>query len=241
MQQVCAKELTPRTEERLLRLLQVAHYDRHSTGALARPRLSKGSDATLIGERQTLDVARESAEASIPTMSLPVREEDEAFVPAAVVQYQSVVPSDETMEDKDEEDALVSETHQSSGELAAESDARASYEESGGGSRFHRSASLPPAPVLPITPIKCAPRSALRSSESLPPAHLRKMVDFADSPEADGSSGGLYTDSGASSAPSSPSPSSKYEGAVLQRRARIGELLQSGARLSSQQPAVESA
>jgi len=98
--------------------------------------------------------------------------------------------------------------------------------------------------VLPITPIRCTPRSALRSSESLPPAHLRKMVDFADTPEADSgaSGGGLpFADSGASSASSSPSPSSKYEGAVQLQRARISQLLQSGARLSSLPPGAETA
>lgn len=240
MRQVCAKELAPRTEERLLRLLQLGPYARHSEGG-GRP--SKASDATLLlGERRTLDVGRDSAEASVAIMSLPVRDEDDSgALRAAALQLASALPAVD-LSDAEEEPG-VAETQQSSGELAAESDARGSFEDA----RVRRSASLPQAPVLPITPIRCTPRSALRSSESLPPAHLRKMVDFADTPEADGSTsisggaGSAFADSGVSSASSSPSPSSKYEGAVQLQRARIGQLLQSGARLSSLQPGAETA
>lgn len=209
MQQICSLELAPRTEEHLLRLLQLGQHNRGSgASVISRGRLSKLSTATSIADRGTVDEeVRESAETSVPIMEASGGPLSTSTIEIHVAPM--VNSADDFVDESNE---------QASGEFAAESGDGEDTLRSSLEGRGPRAASLS---ALPLTPIK---RPLLRASESLPP---KKMVGFAITPEQDEDNGPVFVfaDSGTSSTTSSPSPSHKYERAVLAQRTRVSELL----------------
>lgn len=205
MQAACVAELTPRVEERLLRLVQVGKYE-NSAASPTRARLSKAS------QRPTLEVDQaeeEQAKASEEHSN----EEEQAEVDPAAASSSSLQPQSQQSSSVDEE----AEDAQPGGERAAETQPL----------RFARAPAPPP---VVVTPIKRERAPEPLGEPQLPTSPLKRArVEFEAPEDAEdewaSSDSRPELDSNSSSASLALSPADKFRSQVSEQNARISQLL----------------